>query len=464
MKQSAKYKSPLHHQTMLAYGAGDLGLNFYWQGTSFFLLFYYTDVIGLPNTAAGIIFVFGGFVDAISDPALGVIADRTKTKWGQYRPYLLFGIVPLGLSFIFMFSVFWHMPMGWLFLTVIIGHISFRLCYTIVSIPYSALGTRLTFNAQDRTKLAGIRMMFGALGGMIIVLVASGFRSVFQDSIAFALFSITAAIAGSIFILITFFNTRENSVTKKTPHTSNINNYNLRTLLPYIIKNKPFVLVVGSLFLLTLANMIIIKTVLYRFEHILSAPIAGGVAIGLMTGIPLIAIPCWVGLYVKLDKRPAFLAGCLMVICSLILLYFSGTEQVTLSIIAYTLIAAGFSAFAVGFWSILPDTIDYGHWISGTRIESGLVGLASAFQKVGIALAGLFVGIALDIFNYTPHNDQLENTLIALHNFSILSPLVLMIGTAILFYQYPISHQRHTSLIEDLAKRETNSEKKGERP
>lgn len=432
---------------MAKYGAGDLGLNFYWQGVGFFLLYFYTDIIGLPNTTAGIVYAIGGFVDALSDPVMGVLADRTRSKWGRYRPYLLFGVGPLGLSFILLFSLPPLLPAAWLVFACIATHIMFRLCYTVVSIPYGALGTRLTFNARERTSVAGVRMLSGALGGVIIVFLVNHLRTAMSDQIAFTWISIFAAIIGAVLIIIAFAGTVERRLHSAEDQLPLSRNYSAKTIFKATVHNTPFLVIVGSLFLLTFANMVVVKTILYRFDHILGVPEAGGLTIILMAALPLLAIPVWVKAYHRLDKRAGFLAGCAVVCLSLLFLFLVGDQAVAPTIIAYGGIAVGFSAFAVGVWSIIPDTIDFGHWQSGSRVESALVGIASAVQKTAIALAGLCVGVALDVFGYHAGQVQSLATLNALHIFSAWVPIGLMLGAAIIFYFYPITSTKHAQII-----------------
>ncbi|MEE2692565.1 MAG: glycoside-pentoside-hexuronide (GPH):cation symporter [Pseudomonadota bacterium] len=435
----------------LAYGVGDFGLNFYWQGAGYFLLFYYTDVAGLPNTTAGIAYVLGGLVDAVTDPAMGVISDRTRTRWGRYRPYLLFGAIPLGLSFILLLTLPSLTPLQWTLTAALATHVLFRICYTAVSIPYSGLGARLTFDASERTTLSGVRMVCGALGGVVMVLIVSAFRNVAADSRAFFLSSLVAAGAGAVFIFLTFAGSREPRLTRASATDAGVADYGLDKLLPAIAANKPFLITVTAIFLLTVANMIVIKTVLYRFENVLDAPLAAGLAITLMTAAPLAAIPLWVWIYLKIDKKPAFLCGCAAVIAGLCALFAFGNSNVPLSIAAYTAIAAGFSCFAVGFWSILPDTIDYGHLTSGCRIESGIIGLASAIQKIGIALAGLGIGVVLDLIGYRGNSVQQPSTIIALHNFMTVAPVVFMAAAAFVFSRYPITSARHAQIVASIS-------------
>lgn len=452
MTEPPKASPTLSPRAIAAYGAGDLGLNFYWQGAGFFLLFFYTDVLGMPNTMAGLAFAIGGLFDAFSDPAMGFFADRKGAAGDRYRPYLLFGAAPLGVSFFLLFAAPLLAPSALVALAAAVSHIVFRLCYTVVSIPYGALGARLTFDARERTRVAGVRMLFGAAGGVLIVMAATGLRAALPDRTAFLAMSALAGAAGAGVLLLTHRATREQRPIEARSARVHPAPARALKIAPVLLKNAPFLILVASLFLLTVANMITIKMVLYRFSYVLGSPAAGGAAMTLMSAAPLVSIPFWIWAYLKFDKRPAFLLGCAVVASGLAATAMLGDRLVAASVLAHGLIAIGFSSFAVGFWSILPDTIDFGHWKTGERIESGLVGLASASQKIAIALAGLGVGLALDACGYEAGAVQSLQTLRALHNFGAIAPLVLMVAAALAFSRYPISARSHQRIVASLSK------------
>jgi len=121
--------APLGNRQIVGYGVGDFAMNLYWSGTAFFLLYWYTDVAGLPNATAGFLFFVGSVWDAATDPLMGVLAERTRTRWGRYRPYLLLGSIPLAASFVLLL---WVPPLEGAALTgmLIAAHLLFRTAYT----------------------------------------------------------------------------------------------------------------------------------------------------------------------------------------------------------------------------------------------------------------------------------------------------------------------------------------------
>ena len=155
-----------------AYGIGDYAICLYWSGVGLYLLYFYTDVVGISPLYAGWIYAIGITWDAITDPFMGFIAERTRSKWGSYRPFIIFGSVPLALSFVLLF---WVPPFEgtFLFLFLLLVNIFHRSCFTIVSVPYSSLTARITDDSDERTKLTTARMLAASFGTFSIS--AAGF-------------------------------------------------------------------------------------------------------------------------------------------------------------------------------------------------------------------------------------------------------------------------------------------------
>ncbi|MEL7452335.1 MAG: MFS transporter [Pseudomonadota bacterium] len=157
--------SPVPLTVRVGFGVGDFGFLLVWQGTALFLMYFYTDVLGIAPTVAGLIYLAAMVWDAVTDPVIASLADRTRTRLGKYRPWLLFGAAPFALAYPLAFSA----PPDWLPVSVVvwalITHVALRTAYTIVSMPFNSLQARLTSDAQERAVLAGFRMVGAASGG-----------------------------------------------------------------------------------------------------------------------------------------------------------------------------------------------------------------------------------------------------------------------------------------------------------
>lgn len=150
-----------------AYGIGDYAICLYWSGVGLYLLYFYTDVVGISPLLAGWIYALGIAWDAITDPFMGYMAERTRTKMGSYRPYIFYGSIPLALSFVLLL---WVPPFEGtlLFLFLLAVNLVHRTCFTIVSVPYSSLTARITDDSDERTKLTTARMLAASFGTLTV--------------------------------------------------------------------------------------------------------------------------------------------------------------------------------------------------------------------------------------------------------------------------------------------------------
>ena len=254
----------ISNRQVFGYGVGDFAMNLYWSGTAFFLLYWYTDVAGVPNEVAGFLFFIGSVWDAVTDPGMGIIAERTRTRWGRYRPYILFGSIPLAASFVLLL---WVPPLEGAALTgmLIAAHLLFRTAYTVVGVPYSALSARLTHNSRDRNKLSGARMVAAYSGGMLIS--ASAFPLVHwfgngDEQQGFFVLGIFAGLVAIAIHVICFLNTTEPDL--EAQHEAEYK-VKLGDVLNMARTNTPFVLVFFSVLLFSSASVLLGKnTVLLR--------------------------------------------------------------------------------------------------------------------------------------------------------------------------------------------------------
>ena len=195
----------------VGYGIGDIAICLYWSGVGLYLMYFYTDVVGISPVLASAIYSIGMAWDAITDPSMGFIAERTRTRWGVYRPYLLFGNIPLALSFVLLL---WVPPFEGtaLFIFLLFANLLHRTCFTIVSVPFSSLTPRITEDSQQRTNLTGFRMMGAQTGTNLMS--AFAFPIVFwfgmgDEAKGFVFMAMIAGITALIIHSITFYTVKE---------------------------------------------------------------------------------------------------------------------------------------------------------------------------------------------------------------------------------------------------------------
>ncbi len=434
----------------IGFTLGDYASNLYWQSVSIFLLFFYTDAVGIPAATAGLIYMIASIVDALQDPVMGSIADRTRSRYGRYRPYILFGCVPLGLSFILLY---WRPPFEGtgLVLWMLATHIIFRTAYTVVTIPYTSLNARLTDSSDERSTIAGYRMVFGVLAALTIVYFTYPMVGWFGGSGSTQGFTWAAAVfavvATAIYPLVY-------RITSEPPENDVMDvKLDLGGYWHSLKKNRAFWILILATVSAFVCSVALGKSVLYYFKYYLGNEAASRPALIGMSVVGLVAIPAWVWITKFIGKRNAWFAG---IILNLAMLAIFATHEfdtpwpMTIWLVASSMGSLG---LALTFWSMLPDTVEYGEWMTGERTESFIFGLFQFFLKVALGVgAGLF-GWLLDSVGYVANAPQTPETLAGIKAIMIWLPGagMIMAGLAMLFY--PIRRGDHEAIVEKLAAR-----------
>jgi GPH family glycoside/pentoside/hexuronide:cation symporter len=429
---------------------GDYASNLYWQSVSIFLLFFYTEAVGIPAATAGLIYMVASIVDALSDPVMGAIADRTRTRRGRYRPYILFGCVPLGLSFVLLY---WRPPFEGtgLVLWMLATHIVFRTAYTVVTIPYTSLNARLTDNSDERSTIAGYRMIFGVLAALTIVYFTFPLVTSFGGSDATAGFTWAAAIFALVSTAIypmVYRITREPPETVATHARLGLADY-WRALAP----NRAFWVLILATTAAFVCSVSLGKSVLYYFKYYLEDESASRTALIGMSAIGLVAIPAWVWATKFIGKRNAWFAGIILSLAMLTLFAVTNLDTALPMTIWLLVWGAASVGLAMTFWSMLPDTVEYGEWKTGQRTESFIFGLFQLFLKAALGIgAGLF-GWLLDSVGYVANQPQTPETLAGIKHIMIWLPGAGLALAGVIMFFYPIRKGTHERIVEELASR-----------
>ena len=252
-KSKTKFTNPLSTKEIIGYAVGDAGFNFYWIIIGSYLSYFYTDIFGISAAAAGTMFLVTKIVDAVTDPAMGAIADRTNSKWGKFRPYLLFGALPMAGAAILTMSTPDLGDTGkiiWAYAT----YTMMMLCYTILSTPYSSLAGVITADATERNKIFGWRFFFAYLTGIIVGAFTPGLAEYFADgneAYGWKMTMVLYASVATVLFLITFSTTKERVQPPKGQDTKPIDD------IKDLLNNRPWII------LFALA-MIIMMTIVFR--------------------------------------------------------------------------------------------------------------------------------------------------------------------------------------------------------
>ncbi|MGL1894485.1 MAG: MFS transporter [Spirochaetaceae bacterium] len=441
-------------KTKIGYGLGDLASNLVFQLTVIYLLFFYTDVLGISAMAAGIIFLVARLWDAVNDPVMGMLMDKTKSRHGKARVYLLYGSLPLALATIAMFST---PELGITGKIVYAGvtYIIWGMLFTLVNIPYSSLTASLTDDPQERTSLSSIRMIFMLIGVITVSVVTEPLVSAFSTlSEGYFFVSIIFGLLSFIFFLFCFKLTKVATKNKSISDDS----YHIRDIWPLLFKNKQLLIVTLASLVGNMAVFIRETAAIYYVNYNIGNGDLLPVFLGVVVLSMLIAnllIPLATRLW---DKKGTYIIGSVIGIIGSIIFHFIPYDQIGLILLFGGLSSFGIAAISTVGWAMIPDTIEYGEWKTGKRAEGISYAVYSFSQKLATAVAGILVAAVLEWTNYVPNSiNQSESTLTGILSTLTIIPIVLIIISVIVIRFYKINNGMFSKILSELKTR-----KKGE--
>ncbi len=435
------------------YGLGDWGTSASTAARSLFWLFFLVSVVGLDATIAGTVILVGRIWDSVNDPLIGTISDRIDTRWGRRRPFLLFGAIPFGLSFILLFIV---PPIDDPVLLAVYYGFAFLLfdtMYTIINVPYSALTPELTEDYDERSSLAGWRIAIAILAALI---AGATFQLMAENKIAQLLeptlgvsdslragYAITAALWSITLMippLILFKNIKEPQ--RVPPDKDPFRPW--KTFLE-VFSNRPFRLA-SIIYLLSFTTADLVITVMVWFLVFYLGAGTGfvSIVIGLVLGLAFLTMPLTVKLMRKIGKKRSYIVA--MSGYAIVLFFIS---QAPPGGFAYIIVAALFAGFGYGAvnvipWAMVADVVEEDELKSGKRREGIYSGYLVFFRKLATAITIFAVTRILSVTGFvgsttgTVQNvEQPESALLALRILVGVVPAVMLVLAILVATRYP---------------------------
>ncbi|MBN1572796.1 MAG: MFS transporter [Deltaproteobacteria bacterium] len=465
----------LSRKTMLGYGIYDLGGNLFFTAMAFVLLIYLTDTVLIAPALAGAIVAIGKIWDAVTDPVVGYMSDRTKTRWGRRRPYMFFGSILLVFAMIMMFTnpllvfdkatffnpdVFsegfdwtkaaWNPKEHQTFLLIwgIVFYCFLNLAYTIVNIPYSSLTPELTKDYHERTVLNGYRFgcaVFGTLLG-----AGASFPIVYlfpNTNVGFMALGFIFGIVMLIVAMITVFSIREPEW-----HGAELTQGFFKTYFK-VFRNKPYILITMTYMLHLLALSVVTGVAAYYFKYIHQAEKEVTTAMLILLVTAMLFIPISVVLGKKIGKKLVYIIGMAAFALSILVIGTIGhIMPMTFSFIMMFSAGLGLGFMYVPPYAMLPDTVEYDYLISGERTEGSFYAIFLFFSKVGQAFALATIGIVLQLTRYTenivPQPDPLANFGILILMGAI--PAIFFFIGMVVVKRYPITEERYAEILKEI--------------
>lgn len=435
---------------IFGYSLGDLGINLNFQMVGFYLAYFYTDVFGISPAHVAGLFLVARVWDAVNDPLMGYIADHTQSRWGRFRPYLLFMAIPLNLVLLACFVT----PDLSDSAKVVYAYATYLLhgmVFTTVTLPYSSLAAVMTQDQQERAVIASFRMFFAVIVGLSIIAV--GVRPVVDLFATEQLgFTVVAAILAVLSTLLIWYSFRVTEERVEVPTEK----YHPRDVLRMIIKNDALLVLAVAMILNTGVWVIGNAVAMYFFKYILRDTALQPYFFLVMIPFNFLGVMLAPRLTKLLGKRQTFMWGSLIVAVFAIGRYFVPDTMIWLIFGISALGTVGQMICSVAQWGMVPDTVEYGHWKTGFRSEGIPIAFFSFSQKVGMALAGALAAWVMSLTGYIANT---ELTPLAEEGIRWLFNIVpglcsILCLVSLLFYK--LTHDRYEQILRDLDQRQVS--------
>jgi GPH family glycoside/pentoside/hexuronide:cation symporter len=444
----ARDRLPL--STRLAFGAGDLAPAIATLIPSFFQFFFLTTVAGLDPIWAGSVRAILSLWDAVNDPVVGWLSDRTRSRLGRRRPWLLYGAVPFGL----LYFAQWVVPPfgdGGKFAYYLLVGLLFNMAFTAVNVPYTALTAELTEDYDERTTLNAFRFAF-SIGGSLI---AGVLHPVIVDSFASVTtgYLVSGAVWGGLCILPFFWcvaGTRERHSADDVAATG------VLTQLRSALSNRPYLFVIGIYLFSWLAVQFTSSILVPYVTFWLQRPDLISFMLLAVQGSAFVFLFIWNVVSRHIGKKAVYLIGMLFWIAVQAALFFVQPGQATLALFLAVLAGVGVATAYIVPWSMMPDVIEYDELQTGQRREGIFYGLMVLLQKFGLAAGQFIIGLVLQVAGFIASEGQVnvQQPDAALFSLRLLIgpvPTLILIGGLILTWFYPITREKHAEILAQLA-------------
>ncbi|MGA2488960.1 MAG: MFS transporter [Anaerolineales bacterium] len=433
------------------YAISDFTFSFTDTTMSVLWAIFMTDVVGLKLSNAALVILIGRVWDAIDDPLFGYVTDRTRSRWGRRRVFLLFGAIPLGLTF----AMLWFRPstQNPILLTVYFtaAYMFYDTCYTMITMPYYALTPELTQDYDERTSLTMYRMAFSIIGSLVAFVVPLMIIGTMHPENAPRVFMM-GAIFGAICAippLLAFFGTRERPEFYKQSQPS------VRESVKAIYKNRPFLFSAG-IFLFTWTAIDVIQVfMLYFLKYRMKMEAQSDTILATIFVTALIVLPLWNWISEKTDKRKAYIAGMIFLSTVMItLIMLSPVTNFTFIIIIAVLAGIGVSAVHVLTWSIIPDAVEVDQLTTGQRHEGIFYSMCTFFKKIASAIIVPTTLMVLQWSGYVSNvASQKPSAILAIRVLMGPTPSLLLLAGIAFAAFYPLSRSGHAQTRAEIAAR-----------
>lgn len=443
-------KLPL--KTKVGFGVCDLGGNLFFTAMGFWTLNYLTDTVFLPAAAAGFAVMIGKFWDAIIDPIIGYISDRTHSRLGRRRIYILAGAFPLGILAWYFFTNPRIENPGLLTAWTAITLCLLNTAYSFVNIPYSSLTPELTPDYNERTSLNGFRFGFAIFGTIMGAAIVLPIVTSFADrSTGFSVAGLTMGLIMCVTAIITFLSVKE------PPHAvEDIPSEGFFKTYFAVFKNRAYVIILFAYALNIVAINFLQGILVYYFKYVFNAEAQTTIALVVLLLVAMCCIPLSVPVSKKIGKRLTYQIGLGLLATVCLAIFFLGHILGLAFVVAMMVVGGiGLGLAYVAPWAMVPDTVEWDAVKTGNRKEGAYYGMWTFIAQCGQALSVGLSGVILSASGYVAEVAQTKESIGAIRLIIGPIPAVIFIGGIVLLAAYPITEKVYNELMKEKESKET---------
>lgn len=452
MSDASEAPAKLRPGQYLGYAAGEVGNNLTFQMVSVFVLIYYTDVAGISAATAGtlllVVRIWGGFTDILA----GGLVDRTSTRWGRFRPYLLFGPLPLLALLVVMFSIPGGLGDGGVIAWALVSYALFSLAYSFVNIPYGSLAAAMTQEPDERAKLSSSRSVAASLTILLIAAVVSP-QIERADDLQRALTVITVVFAAiGLALYFWCFSTSRETVQRDEAKSS------LRDTVGMLRENRPLIILcVSSLLFLTGLFSLSTVAVYYARDVLGNADLY--IVMTLVQTVAMVVAAALVPKAVAaVGKKRAYVMAGVVAVLGAVTFALAPSSTPAIGIACYGILGLGLGLINTLIFALQADTVDYGEWRSGIRAEGASYSVLSFMRKTGQGIGGAAAAYTIGLGGYiSGAAAQSDGAVTSIRVAAGIVPAVAVAAAAAVMLTYPLTEKVFRDLVAELAERRAAS-------
>ena len=425
------------YRQRFGYGMGDFACNLIWQVISLYLLYFYTDVMGLAPAAIAAMFIVCRIIDAITDVLVGFAIDKTKSKWGKSRPWFLFGAIPFAVSAFLAFSVPDISPNGKL-IYAYATYIFLSFMYTVVNIPLASILPAMTDDVNERTVLATWRKFFAFLGSTIVSATAFTMVQLVgkgNEALGFCIVMGIFGIVGYLCFFLTFALVRENNLPETEKQAT------LKETALSLARNTPWKLFALNILFMWTGYFIQSSALIYYYKYYIGSTTLSSLVATIMTMVPMAANLTVPFLAKRCGKRNLYSSAAAVQFMGLLVIM-AADLNTRLIVVGAVISACGYGIKESIYFSMQADPVDYGEWKTGIQAAGTLSSINGFLGKVAQAIAGGISGFLLAWGAYDEGAaTQTMDTLFAIKSMYLYIPMILLVLSIITMSFYKLDRQ-----------------------